>query len=711
MPRRIVHTMSNAQRGAALAVIATAMMLVTVACLKVRLGFGPVGDVLIGWTAFAVLTVAYGSLISVVANIVRRFLTVERAYIFGGLFAGAALLGLLAGFGVAKLLAGLILWTAAWWGATIAAFFARDRHGPGRRPYVLLTLSIIVTLGVVNVAVAPLQAEPDDASERPVLKFLPPVRNAVVDFRYGSGDDARRDGRYGRDARVRTAPVDLTMLLPNQRGVRKFVHARYWGIDVAAAPVNARVWLPEGTERVPLALMMHGAGVDESSEDGLAYLGEQLASHGILAVSIDANFLSGPWIRESDGAVAARERLALAHLDALDSLDRDPRSPLAGRIDRQNIVLIGHSRGAEALSALAMNHGLILASPVPTIGLDTPLSIRAVVALSPSEGLLLPNGRDIALEDVSYLLVRGSQDADVPPEAGAGQYTRVTWPGSRTDFKSAVVLEGANHSQFNARWGRRDIPPPLGWLLRDEPVLEGRLQRELTIATTLAFLEDVIAERPGNFRHFQAQVDTLSTLSGVPIRRRIQSARSTMLATFEQDADPFHGDLPGVQLEAQGFSSWREWRRRRTGNSMVQLVWPAQADSARFTLTLAEGSAAPTLGRGIQLAFSAVGPAGPQEIHVVVETQDGRRTAATVRVAADPEFSQRAQRYRSRFLEQQLVLGTFPSLHTYVVPLDALGGLGRLRRIQFVMPAGRGGALVLDDIGLRPPLDDHDAVR
>lgn len=512
-------------------------------------------------------------------------------------------------------------------------------------------------------------------------------------------------------ARVRTAPVDLTLLLPNQRGVRKFVHARYWGIDVAAAPVNARVWLPEGTERVPLALMMHGAGVDESSEDGLAYLGEQLASHGILAVSIDANFLSGPWIRESDGAVAARERLVLAHLDALDSLDRDPRSPLAGRIDRQNIVLIGHSRGAEALSALAMNHGLILASPVPTIGLDTPLSIRAVVALSPSEGLLLPNGRDIALEDVSYLLVRGSQDADVPPEAGAGQYTRVTWPGSRTDFKSAVVLEGANHSQFNARWGRRDIPPPLGWLLRDEPVLEGRLQRELTIATTLAFLEDVIAERPGNFRHFQAQVDTLSTLSGVPIRRRIQSARSTMLATFEQDADPFHGDLPGVQLEAQGFSSWREWRRRRTGNSMVQLVWPAQADSARFTLTLAEGSAAPTLGRGIQLAFSAVGPAGPQEIHVVVETQDGRRTAATVRVAADPEFSQRAQRYRSRFLEQQLVLGTFPSLHTYVVPLDALGGLGRLRRIQFVMPAGRGGAIVLDDIGLRPPLDDHDAVR
>ncbi|HRN54125.1 MAG TPA: hypothetical protein PK788_11550, partial [Gemmatimonadaceae bacterium] len=536
LPRRLAHTMSNAQRGAALAVIATALTLVTVACLKVRLGFGVVGDVLIGWTAFAVLTVAYGSLISLVSHLVRRFLTVERAYIFGGLFAGAALLGVLAGFGVARLLAGAILYTAAWWGATIAALLARDSHGPGRRPYVLLTISFVLTLGVVNVAVAPLQAEAGDASDRPVLRFLPPARTEVTQFRYGSGDDARRDGRYGSEAAVRTAPVDLASLLPNQRGIRKYVHARYWGIDLAAAPVNARVWLPQGTERVPLALMLHGAGVDESSEDGLAYLGEQLASHGILAVSIDANYLSGPWIREVDGAVAARERLAIAHLDALDALDRDPRSPLAGRIDRSNVVLIGHSRGAEALTALAMNRGLILATPVPTLGVDSTLRVRAVVALSPSEGLLLPNGRDLALEDLSYLLIRGSQDADVPPEAGSGQYTRVTWARPSEDFKSAVVLEGANHTQFNSRWGRRDIPPPLGWLLRDDPVLDGRLQRELTLATTLSFLEDVLAGGPGSFRHFEEQVDTLAALSGVPIRRRIQSARSTMLASFERDA-------------------------------------------------------------------------------------------------------------------------------------------------------------------------------
>lgn len=696
--------MTNSQRGAALGIIIASLVLVTVASLKVRLGFGPLGDVLIGWAAFAVLAVAYSSLLTIAAKVVRRLLTDQRAFIFGNLFAGSAILGVLAGFGVVRLLAAAVLFTAGWWGATIATLWGRDSRGPGRRPWVLLTLSVVLTILVANVAFAPLHDDTVDAAARPVPDLLSPARVAVSQFSYGSGGDARRDGQYGQDAAVVTAPTDLTAVLPGHRGLRAAVHARYWGIEVGAAPVNAKVWLPAGTERVPLALLMHGAGVDESSEDGLAYLAEQLASHGIAAVSIDANFLSGPWIREGDGAVSARECLAVAHLAALDAMDRAPGSPLAGRIDRRNVVLIGHSRGAEAMTAVAMNRGRILATPVPTIGADTSFRIRAVVALSPSEGLLMPNGRDLALEDVSYLLIRGSQDADVPPEAGAGQYSRVSWSVPSAHFKSAMVIEGANHAQFNSRWGRRDISPPLGWLLRDRPVLDGELQREITTAATLAFLEDVLAAGPESFRHFQAQVDTLSRVSGVPIRRRITSAPSTMFGTFERDADPYRGDLPGVQISAEGFSTWREWRRRRTSNSMVQLVWPPQADSARFTLDVSAVRPTPTVTRGAQLVFAAVGQSGPQQLRVEVETLDGRRSAATVLVAPDPEFSQQSQRYRSRLLEGQLVLGTFPSLHTYIVPLDSLAG-GGLRRIHFVMPAGRPGAVVLDDIGLRPPPD------
>lgn len=703
IPRRLIHHMTSAQRGALLAVLGTAVLLVIVASARVRLGFGVVGDIVIGLVTLAVMSMAYAYLLVSAAHWVHRFFTAPRAFIFGILFSGAALLGLLAGLGVVRLLAAAVLFTAGWWGATIASLWSPDRSGPGRRPYVLLAVAVLLTVGVVHSALAPLAADAATAAERDFPRLAIPGNAEVLRFRYGSGPDARRAARYGRDVAVATSPVDLQPVLPAHRGVRKLIHAQYWGIDVAAAPVNATVWMPRGSAPVPVALLLHGAGVDESSEEGLGYLGEHLASHGIAAVSIDANPLSGPWIREGDGGVAARERLVVAHLMALDSLDRDARSPFAGRLDRRNIVLIGHSRGGEAMVAVAMNRGRIPAMPVPTPGVDSTLVVRAVVALSPTEGLLLPNGRDLTLENVSYLLIRGSQDADVPPEAGAGQYSRIQWTEGSSHFKSAVVLEGANHSQFNARWGRRDIAPPLGWLLRDAPVLDGHLQRDLTAATVLAFVDDVLEGQPSGFRHFQEQLDGLSAASGVKIRRRLASAQSTMIETFEADADPYRGEQAGVAIMAEGFGIWREWRRRRTSNSMVQLVWPAQPDSARFTLRLALDHPAPALPRGAQLVFAAVGQAGPQELRVEVETRDGRRASTAIRVDEDPEFSQGAQRYRSRFLEGQLVLGTFPSLHTYVVPLDALSDGAVLREIRFLMPAGRPGAVMLDDIGIRQP--------
>jgi predicted esterase len=695
--------MTNSQRGGLLAVLGTAVVLIGIGASEVRLGFGVAGDVAIGLLVFTAMALGYGYLIATVVRFAHEYFTEQRAFIYGFLFAGAALMGVLAGLGVVRLLAAAVLFTAGWWGATIATFVAPDRRGLGRRPYLLLSVSVLLTLAVVNSAIAPFSRSEAAREVRDVPRLVDAGPLAVSELRYGSGADARRDDRYGSDAAIATPRVDLTAVLPGHHGVRRFVHARYWGIDIAAAPVNATVWLPAGTDRVPVALLLHGAGTEESSELGLAYLAEPLASHGIAAVGIDANFLSGPWIQEGDGAVAARERLVLAHLAALDSLDRDPRSPLAGRVDRSRLILIGHSRGGEAMTAVAMNHGRLPATAVPTVGVDSALRVRAVIALSPTEGLLLPNGRDLRLENISYLLIRGSQDADVPPEAGAGQYSRITWADDSTDFKSAVVIEGANHSQFNARWNRRDIAPPLGWLLRDEPVLDGRLQRELAAATVLAFLEDVLDEQPGSYRHFQSRVDDFSARSGVPIRRRIASARSAMLESFETDADPFRADRPGIAIAGEGFGIWREWQRRRTGNTMVQLVWPAQRDSARYTMTATSDRAAPAIRRGSELVFAAVGQSGEQDIRVEVETRDGRRTSAVVHVDADPEFSQRSQRYRSQLLEGQLVLGTFPSLHTYSVPLDSLGDGALLRTVRFVTPAGRPGAVMLDDIGIRPP--------
>lgn len=703
IPRRVIRQLTSAQRGALAAMLGTAVILVAIAAARARLGFGLLGDIAIALVGFVGLALAYGTMLAVLQRVSRVLLTTPRAFIFGTLFAGTATLGALAGIGVMRPIAAAVLFTAGWWGATIASFIARDRSGPGRRPFLLLALSTVLTAVVLQAALAPLARPAAPLPETPARSLIAPGGGPVSTIRYGSGADARRDSRYGADAQARTAPVNLAAALPGHRGLGALVHRRYWDLRLDAAPVNATVWMPPGSGPVPVALLLHGVGVDERSEDGLAYLGAQLASHGIAAVGIDANFLSGPWLREADGGVAARELLVLAHLNALDSLDRAPGSPLAGRVDRSRIALIGHSRGGEAMAAVAMHRGRNPGSALPSLLVDSALAVRAVVALSPTEGLFQPYGRDIALEDVSYLLLRGSQDADVPPEAGAGQYTRVRWTAPSPHFKAAVVLPAANHAQFNAHWGRRDRLPPLGWLLRDDAVMDGSLQRELTAATVLAFLEEVLTLRPGASARFDHRVDELASRTGLSIRRRIASARTVLLETFENDADPFRGDRPGVDISGDGFSVWREWRRSRTGNTMLQLVWPARPEGASYVLTTRTDRPAPTVARGAHLVFAAASLVGHQTLRVEVETRDGRRTATDLRIALDPEFAKLSPRWRSPLLEGRLVPGALPALHTYAVPLDALADGAIVHRVRFIVPAGSAGAVMLDDIGLRPP--------
>ena len=67
---------------------------------------------------------------------------------------------------------------------------------------------------------------------------------------------------------------------------------KFWGFDEHALPLNGRVWMPEGEGPFPLALIVHGNHLMEDfSDGGYGYIGELLASKGIIAVSVDENFL------------------------------------------------------------------------------------------------------------------------------------------------------------------------------------------------------------------------------------------------------------------------------------------------------------------------------------------------------------------------------------------------------------------------------------
>jgi hypothetical protein len=75
-----------------------------------------------------------------------------------------------------------------------------------------------------------------------------------------------------------------------------------WPFGPEAAPVNGVARIPDGPGPFPLAVFVHGNhDAAENSTPGYVYLCELLASHGIVAASIDSNFLNGRNRGENDG--------------------------------------------------------------------------------------------------------------------------------------------------------------------------------------------------------------------------------------------------------------------------------------------------------------------------------------------------------------------------------------------------------------------------
>jgi hypothetical protein len=89
---------------------------------------------------------------------------------------------------------------------------------------------------------------------------------------YGSGTDIKRP-EFGKDVAIKTKTVDVspyaTVAAPQAKDRKKF-----WGFDLKKAPINARVWYPEGDGPFPLALIVHGNhNWREFSDPGYEYSG------------------------------------------------------------------------------------------------------------------------------------------------------------------------------------------------------------------------------------------------------------------------------------------------------------------------------------------------------------------------------------------------------------------------------------------------------
>ena len=374
-------------------------------------------------------------------------------------------------------------------------------------------------------------------------------------FTYGSGVDKQRE-EFATGVTYTTSSVNGKWLIPDWKDKKKKWRERYWGFGAENFPINGRVYMPEGEGPFPLTLIVHGNhSMIDYSDDGYGYLGRLLASRGIIAVSVDENFLNAHWSGDFMGKeMPARAWLLLKHLEQWNSWNSEIGHKLAGKVDMENIMLVGHSRGGEAVSIAAAYNKLPYFPDEAKEKFDFNYTIKGVVALAPTD---YRYNRKIILKDINFLSIQGSYDADEVSFWGMRPYRRLQYTDSISRFKSGVYIHHANHGQFNSTWGNADFGAPSKWLLNLEPLLKEEQQQETAKIFVSAFAEATLKNKLEYSTIFKNVSVAKKWLPMEHYLTHFESSKLQTIADFEEDLD-ITTAKDSTTLQATDLALWKE---------------------------------------------------------------------------------------------------------------------------------------------------------
>ena len=165
-----------------------------------------------------------------------------------------------------------------------------------------------------------------------------------------------------------------------------------------------------------------------------------LATQGYLTVSISANGINGQDGLFIDGGASARSQLIRHHLALWSdwaSVGGDPwGGSFLGRVDMDEVVLVGHSRGGEGAERAAIDTDV-----------DDPWQIQGLVLIGPTAF-----GRQVAA-GIHTTVILPFCDGDVTSLEGQ-QYVDIGRDLLITDraLRSSVMAMGTNHNFYNTEW-------------------------------------------------------------------------------------------------------------------------------------------------------------------------------------------------------------------------------------------------------------------
>jgi pimeloyl-ACP methyl ester carboxylesterase len=398
----------------------------------------------------------------------------------------------------------------------------------------------------------------------PALKMDNPAEPGpykVMTLTYGSGIDRRRK-EFGENADLLTESVDGSVFLDSWKGFNGKMRTRYFGFGKDSLPLNARVWYPDGKGPFPLVLIVHGNHLAQHfSDPGYEYLGNLLASRGYIFASVDQNFLNGSFTNFFKGLSNennVRGWLMLKHIEVWKKWDEDPGNTFHNKVDLDNIALIGHSRGGEAVAHAALFNKLPYYPDNARETFDFHFNIRSVVAIAPADGQYQPAKIRTPLTDVNYFVIQGSHDADVSSYMGIRQFNRVSFSGDFDGFKSGLYVYRANHGQFNSNWGRKDYSSPRINFFNLKQLLPEKDQQQIAMVYISAFLD---ATLKGTTEYQPMFMDHRLARNWLPqtiYLNQYQQAGTIFIANFQEDLDLSTASLPGSHIMGHDLSVWRE---------------------------------------------------------------------------------------------------------------------------------------------------------
>jgi hypothetical protein len=376
---------------------------------------------------------------------------------------------------------------------------------------------------------------------------------AVKTMFYGSGTDKRRP-EFRDSVTIKTKTVDASPFVsvePPQAKARE----KDWGFGVSKFPINGRVWYPDGNGPFPLVLIVHGNHNPlDYSDPGYGYLGELLASRGFILVSVDENFINGGLRGESDG----RAWLLLKHLEVWKHWNDSAAGSFSRKVDMNNIALMGHSRGGEAVGIAASFNRLSHYPDDANVKFNFNFNIKSVFAIAPVDGQYRPAGVPTPIENVNYMVIHGSHDGDVSSFNGLRAFQRIKFTDGKPWFKAAWYVYRANHGQWNSVWGNKDNGPRSGRYLDLRGLITEEEQRQFSKVTIGAFLEATLHGKSEYLPMFRDHRVAGAWLPKTMYITRFQESGFKPLATFDEDVDVTTGSVPGVTISADSLATWKE---------------------------------------------------------------------------------------------------------------------------------------------------------